>query len=278
MCRKIIFPLVIASFLLLTMLGASPASAVAQTTAPANVTITVFAAASLTEAFNSIGKRFELYNPGVKVVFNYAGSQQLSQQLVQGAPADVFASANTAQMEVAVKGGRVTSSTVFVLNRLIAIVPADNPAKIKELKDLSRPGLRLVLAAKAAPVGQYALDFLDKATKNPSFGATYKDDVLKNVVSYEDNVKQVFTKVALGEADAGIVYTTDVLGANAKKVLKIKIPDELNTIARYPIASLANSANSYWAKGFVRFVLSRDGQRTLAAYGFIPAAPIRPSK
>lgn len=98
------------------------------------------------------------------------------------------------------------------------------------------------------------------------------------MVSYEDNVKQVFTKVALGEADGGIVYTTDVLGANAAKVIKIKIPDTLNTIAKYPIASITNSANSYWAKSFVRFVLSRDGQRTLGKYGFIGAAPIRPSK
>jgi molybdate transport system substrate-binding protein len=249
--------------------------AIAQSTPTA--TITVYAAASLTDAFSQIGKLFELYNPGVKVVFNFAGSQVLSQQLAQGAPVDVFASANQAQMDVAVKAGRLSTSTVFVLNRLVAITPADNPAGIKTLQDLGKPGLRLVLAAKAVPVGQYALDFLIKASADPTFGTGYQASVLSNVVSYEDNVKQVLAKVALGEADAGIVYTTDVLGANASKVVKIKIPDNLNTIAKYPIGYVNNSANPYWAKAFVRFVLSRDGQRTLAQYGFIGAAPIRPT-
>jgi molybdate transport system substrate-binding protein len=257
--------------------GAPAVTAAAPTPAAAGVTITVDAAASLTDAFKVLGQQFELWNPGTKVVFNFAGSQILSQQINQGAPVDVFASANLAQMDAVVKGGRVSKSTIFVLNRLIVIYPAGS-TQVKTLPDLAQPGLQIVLAARAVPVGQYSLDFLTRAGKDPAYGASFPVAVLSNVVSYEDNVKQVFTKVALGEADAGIVYTTDVLGKDAAKVGKITIPDSLNTIAKYPIAILNDSPSSFWARMFVKHVLSRDGQRTLAAFGFIPAAPIRPAR
>lgn len=249
-----------------------PQAAATATPAPAKgpkVTLTIFAAASLTDAFGELGRNFELYNPSVKVVFNFAGSQVLSQQLNQGAAADVFASANTAQMTVAIRGGRVSTAQVFVRNRLVVIYPANNPGKIQELKDLARPGLQLVLAAKTVPVGQYALDFLDKAGADPAYGAAYKSAVLKNVVSYEENVKAVFAKVALGEADAGIVYTTDVLGGDALQVKRLYIPDPLNTVATYPIAVVEDTVNRYWANGFVRYVLAEDGQLILWKHGFI---------
>jgi molybdate transport system substrate-binding protein len=260
--------------LMAAMLGMPAWPVLAQTAAapvpPGSVaTITVFAAASLTDAFKELGRNYELYNPGVKVVFNFAGSQILSQQINQGAPADVFASANSAQMNVALKGGRVSTSQIFVRNRLVVIIPANNPGKISTLQDLARPGLQIDLAAQAVPVGQYALDFLTKASADPTFGATYKSDVLKNVVSYEDNVKSVFAKVALGEADAGIVYTTDVLGSDAVKVKRLYVPDTLNTVATYPIAVVNDTKNSYWARGFVRYVLAEDGQLILWKYGFI---------
>jgi molybdate transport system substrate-binding protein len=271
--RRIIDSLV----LIAVVLGMSVSPALAQTPASLplapekgrQVTLTVFAAASLTDAFKELGRNYEVYNPGVKVVFNFAGSQILSQQINQGAPADVFASANTAQMNVAIKGGRISASQNFVRNRLVAIYPASNPGKITELKDLAKPGLQLVLAAKAVPVGQYALDFLDKANADPAYCASFKTNVLKNVVSYEDNVKAVFAKVALGEADAGIVYTTDVLGSDALKVKRMYIPDTLNTVATYPIAVVKDTANRYWADGFVSYVLSTDGQLILWKYGFI---------
>ena len=233
-----------------------------------NATITVFAAASLTDAFREIGQKYELYNPGVKVVFSFAGSQVLSQQLNQGAPADVFASANLAQMNTAVQGGRVSFSQVFGYNRLVVIIPANNPGQITELNDLARPGLQIVLAAPSVPVGQYALDFLTKASADPAFSPSFKSGVLQNVVSYEDNVKAVFAKVALGEADAGIVYTTDVLGDDAIRVKRLYIPDALNTVATYPIAVVNDSPNPYWAWGFVRFVMSQDGQLVLWEHGF----------
>jgi len=234
----------------------------------------VLAAASLTESFSELGKMFEARNPGVKVVFNFAGSQQLAQQLGQGSDADVFASASPKYMDAAVTSKRVNNADAktFVKNRLVVIFPRDNPAGLKELKDLAKPGLKLDLADKSVPVGQYSLDFLDKAAKDSAFGATFKDDVLKNVVSYEENVKSVLTKVSLGEADAGIVYITDITADAAEKVGKLDIPDALNTIATYPIAPISDSKNAEMAKAFVALILSPEGQLVMAKYGFIPAA------
>lgn len=265
--------------LALLLAGCAPqAPAAAQppavTQAPAQAReLNVFAAASLTDAFDEIGKLFEAAHPGVTVVFNFAGSQQLAQQINEGAPADVFASANKKQMEVVIQAGGIVTGTqrTFVKNRLVVIYPHDNPAGLKELKDLSKAGLKLVLAAKEVPVGQYALDFLDKAAAAPAFGAAYKDDTLKNVVSYEDNVKVVLAKVALGEADAGIVYTSDINGADADKVSRLDIPDALNVIASYPIAPLKASQNTALAQAFIELVLSKEGQDVLAKYNFIPA-------
>jgi molybdate transport system substrate-binding protein len=239
---------------------------------PANLTI--FAAASLTEAFNEIGRNFSAEHPGVSLTFNFAGSQQLAQQLDQGAPADLFASANNRQMEVAIlEAQRVISGAeyTFVRNRLVVIYPADNPARITRLQDLAKPGVKLILAAKEAPVGQYSLDFMDKAVQDPAFGSTFKDDVLKNVVSYEENVRSVLTKVSLGEGDAGIVYTSDISGEGADKVGRLEIPDALNTIASYPIAVISDSAYPIQAQAFMDYILSPAAQEVLVKYGFIPS-------
>jgi molybdate transport system substrate-binding protein len=240
-------------------------------TQPPVVTLNVFAAASLTAAFGDIGKAFQAAHPGVTVTFNFAGSQQLAQQINSAAPADVFASANQTQMDAAVKGGRVAqgSSKPFVNNRLVVIFPKANPAGVQTLQDLAKPGLKLVLADKSVPVGQYALNFLDNAVKDGSFGAAFKDDVLKNVVSYELDVKSVLTKVELGEADAGIVYTTDAATDTKGQTAQLAIPDNLNVIAVYPIAVVKDSPNLSLAQVFVDFVLSPDGQAILTRYGFI---------
>lgn len=250
---------------------AAPAAAMAALE-PAN--LNVFAAASLTEAFNEMGQTFSAEYPGVTLAFNFAGSQQLAQQLSQAAPADVFASANKKQMEVAIEAGRIISGTqkTFVRNRLVVIYPTDNPAGITQLQDLAKPGLKLVLAAKEVPVGQYSLDFLGKAITDTAFSPTYMDDVLKNVVSYEENVRAVLTKVSLGEGDAGIVYTSDIIGDGADKVGHLDIPDNLNTLATYPIAVVSDSAAPTQAQAFVDYVLSPAGQAVLEKYGFIPAA------
>ena len=236
-------------------------------------TVTVFAAASLTEAFTEIGQQFEAGHPGVKILFDFAGSQALSAQLGEGAPADVFASANTKEMDNALAAGRVAGGgqNTFARNKLVVIYPTDNPAGLAKLQNLAKPGLKLVLAAAEVPVGKYSLEFLDKASQDAAFGSTFKDDVLKNVVSYEDTVKSVLTKVALGEADAGIVYLTDVSLDNAGRVGRLDIPDALNAIATYPIASVSDATQPEMAQAFVDLVLSDQGQAILAKYGFLPA-------
>ena len=265
--------------LLLTLLfvsACSPAApAATPTTAAAaakpTTTLTVLAAASLKESFTDMGKLFESKNPNVKVQFSFAGSQQLAQQLAQGAPADVFASASPKYMTAAIDGKRVdkASSQVFVKNRLVVVFPKNNPAGLKELKDLSKSGIKLVLADKSVPVGQYALDFLTKASKDTTYGSDFKDNVVKNVVSYEQDVKSVLTKVSMGEADGGIVYTTDITSDVANKVERIDIPDALNTIAEYPIATIVDAPNQSPAKDFVTLVLSAEGQQIMNKYGFI---------
>ena len=256
-----------------TVAATTAAPVVATTEAPAETkTLTVMAAASLTESFNEIGTLFESQNPGVKVSFNFAGSQALEEQLAQGAAADVFASASKKYMTSAINDAKRVNeadAVTFAKNRLVVIYPADNPAGIATLADLAKKGVKIDLADKSVPVGQYALDFLDKAAATTDYGASYKDAVLANVVSNEDNVKAVLTKVSLGEADAGIVYVTDITTDVKSKVATIDIPDDLNTIATYPIAKISDSANADLAQAFVDLVMSADGQAILAKYGFV---------
>lgn len=237
-------------------------------------TLTVMAAASLTESFTEIAAAFEAANPGVTVSINFAGTQALVEQLTQGVEADVFASANTKYMTAIIENGRVTEGTdsVFAHNKLAVIYPKDNPGEITELLDLAKEGLVLDLADPSVPVGNYTVNFLDKAAEDPAFGEAYKEGVLANVASYEENVKAVVTKVSLGEADAGIVYLTDITADAAELVDILDIPDELNTIATYPIAVLSDAVKPDLAQAFVNFVLSSEGQAILAKYNFVPAA------
>lgn len=255
------------AFLVFTSACAAPAPA----NRGAKTVITVMAAASLTEPFKEIGQIFEQQHPGSQVEFNLAGSQQLAQQLAEGAPADVFASANQKQMDNAIASERVNpgSARPFVRNRLVLILPKDNPAGISSLPDLARPGVKLVLAAEAVPVGQYSLEFLAKASKEGGFGSDYQEKVLQNVVSYENNVKIVLTKVSLGEADAGIVYTSDTTSVE-QDIRQVEIPDDLNVIATYPIAPVGDSANPSLAQAFIDLVFSDTGRQILEKYGFIP--------
>ena len=251
----------------------APTAMAASTAAPADATgeLTVFAAASLTAAFKEIGQKFGTANGGATVTFNFAGSDQLATQITQGAPADVFASANKKQLDVVIKAGEIISGTerTFVRNRLVVVYPKDNPAKLAALKDLANPGIKIVLANKRVPVGGYALDFLAKASKLPEYTETYSPTVIKNIVSYEENVKAVLNKITLGEADAGIVYTTDAATVTDGSIGTLDIPDNLNTIASYPIAATKSAKNADLAKKFVDYVLSADGQQILVKYGFI---------
>ena len=259
----------------LTACGASatptPAPATEAPTAtpePEPQTLTVFAAASLTDAFTEIGAAFDAANPDVTTTFNFANSQSLRTQIEEGAPADVFASASGKEMDTLVTGSIVGAdeAQIFLTNKLVVILPVDNPPAFEKLEDLANPGIKLVLAAEEVPVGKYtrqALDLMDA-----SFGIGYKDKVLANVVSNEDNVKQVVAKVQLGEADAGIVYMSDVVAAPELK--SIEIPADLNVIAKYPIAPLIKSENADLAAKFIEFVLSAEGQAVLAKWGFAP--------
>ena len=231
---------------------------------PEEHTLTVFAAASLTDAFTEIGKAFEAANPGVTVVLNFANSRALSTQIEEGAVADVFASANTKEMDTLAAAGMVGEAQSFVNNLLTIIVAPDNPAGLSTPQDLTRAGLKLALAAEEAPVGKYAREVLGKL--DALYGTGYEDAVLANVVSNEDNVKQVVAKVQLGEADAGMVYTSDVVAA--PELLSIEIPAEQNVIAVYPIAVLQTSGEPTLAQAFIDYVLSDEGQAVLYAWGF----------
>jgi molybdate transport system substrate-binding protein len=240
--------------------------------ASSNKELTVFAAASLTQPFNELGKQFEASNPGVKVTFNYNASQQLRGQLELGAYADVFASANVKEMNAAIQASLVVSGTqhIFVHNRLVVVYPKDNPAQITTLADLARPNLKLVIADRPVPAGQYTLEMLGKMSADPSFGPDFQTRVLANVVSREATIEAVANKIEIGEADAGVVYTSNVTRAAADKVRVLDVPDQFNQIASYPIAPLAQAANPELANQWIAFVLSETGQQTLSKYGFIP--------
>ena len=239
---------------------------------PPSTTLSVFAAASLTEAFGTIAQNFEAEHPEVQVVLNLAGSQQLAQQLAQGAPADVFASADRKQIEAIVGTGRIDSHTPqeFARNRLVVILPEENTTRIENLQDLVRPGLRVVLADSAVPVGAYTMQFLDKAAQDLDLGEAFRSGFLENVVSYEENVRAVLSKIILGEADAGIVYSTDYAGARDEDIIALDIPEELNVTASYMLAPINDSQQLGLANSFVKFVLSPQGQAILSEYGFLP--------
>jgi len=242
------------------------------TAKPASRTLTVFAAASLTGSFGEIGKAFEAANPGVTVMFNFAGTQALATQLAQGAKADVFASANHTYMDNMVTANLVASGYKdFVTNVLEVILPANNPADLQTLQDLAKPGLKLVLEDKSVPAGAYSLTILDNLSKDAIYGLDFKTKVLSNVVSNETDVKQVVAKVQLGEADAGIVYITDAIAAPTLKT--IVIPGNFNVIAKYPIAALTNAPQPELAAAFVTYVLSPDGQATMKKWGFTSVIP-----
>ena len=270
MSRRILALVLAASLLLLSVVGI--------TNAQSSQTLTVFAASSLTDAFGEIGNNFKAAHSGVDVVFNFGSSSTLATQLTEGAAADIFASANATQMQVAVTGKRIAGAPkTFAKNRLILIVPTDNPAKIQTLHDVANKGVKLVIAAPKVPVRDYTDAMLKKLAADPAYGDAYQTAFTANVVSEEDNVRQVSAKVSLGEADAGFVYKSDVTPDIADKVLAIQIPDAVNTLASYPIAATDNASDPKLAQDFIDYVLSDAGQAILVKWNFIsykiPAVP-----
>lgn len=232
--------------------------------------LTVFAAASLTDAFEQIKIDLETAEPDLTITYNFAGSQALVTQLTEGAEADVFASANAAQMTAADEAGVVGGQPVnFVQNQLVIVVPADNPATLESAVDLGEEGLRLVLAQPEVPVGNYGRQSVCLMAEDT---ATYGDDfvarVAANVVSEEEDVRDVRAKVELGEADAGIVYVSDAFVAG-DEVQLVEIPADVNVLATYPMASVTDG-DADLAAAFIAYVLSEDGQTTLEEFGFDP--------
>jgi molybdate transport system substrate-binding protein len=217
--------------------------------------IKVFAAASLTAAFTELGQQYTSANGGTKVTVNFAGSQALATQIQQAAPADVYASADLTNMDK-VKD-LVGTPKSFASNLLQIVVERGNPKGIKKLDDLASKDVKVVLAAEEVPAGKYAKQVLDQA------------GVSVQPVSQEDNVKAVVTKVSLGEADAGIVYVTDVT-AGGDKVEGVEIPKDQNVTATYPIATVKASKAPDKAQAFMDLVLSDQGQQVLKSYGFLP--------
>lgn len=248
---------------------ASPASA-----APARqATLTVFAAASLTDAFKEIGQAFEA-EKSVPVTFNFGASSQLRTQLQQGASADVFASADQVQMNNARNDGSIAGPDVtFAKNRLVVITPKDNPGKLQSAADIANPGIRFVTATPEVPIGVYTQNMLDRMSQIAAFGADFKDRANANIVSREPNVRQVVAKVRLGEADAAVVYFSDVTPSSAPDLMTIPIPDDLNTPATYPIALVANGPQAELGQAFIDMVMAPAGQAILGTWNFGTVGP-----
>ncbi|MEV5439755.1 molybdate ABC transporter substrate-binding protein [Streptomyces sp. NPDC052682] len=248
-----------AALLLLGACSSSASDADPGTGSPAKPsgTVTVFAAASLQESFTALGKRFEKEHPGTEVSFSFGGSDSLAAGITGGAPADVFAAASPRTMKVVTdKGDAVGTPVTFVRNQLeIATLPG-NPDRITSLKDLTRPGVKVVLCAKEVPCGAAAQK------------ALHSGGLTLTPVSYEQDVKGALTKVELKEADAAVVYRTDVKAAGAK-VEGVEFPESAKAVNDYPIALLRNASNPTAAKAFIALVRSAQGQKVLAEAGFL---------
>lgn len=239
--------------------------------APNEETITIFAASSLTNAFEDLAAQYRAAHPDTALLLNFGASSQLATQLLGGARADLFASADTVQIErVAAAGLLAGEPTRFASNALVLIAPADNPAGVTGLASLAQPGLKFVTAGPQVPIGRYTRDVLASAQAAGDFPAGWEQAILENVVSEEANVRQVLTKVQLGEADAAIVYQSDVT-PNVQDALQLfSIPDAYNVRAQYPLALLRDAPNRTGANSFMAWVLSAEGQAILAKWGFGP--------
>jgi molybdate transport system substrate-binding protein len=235
--------------------GTSAASSSASSTGNLQGSITVFAAASLTDAFTTLGKDFQAAHAGTTITFDFGASSALATQITQGAPADVFASASGKNMDQVVSAKAAANPATFVKNVMEIAVPPSNPAKIMQLADLTKPGVKVAVCQTEVPCGATAQKVFSNAK------------ITVKPVSQEADVKSTLAKVTLGEADAGVVYVTDVLAAK-DKVKGIQIAADVNASTSYPIASISASKNPELAKAFVDYVLSPDGAGVLSAAGF----------
>jgi molybdate transport system substrate-binding protein len=235
--------------------GSSSSSSSSSTSSSLSGSITVFAAASLTESFTQLGTQFEAANPGTKVTFSFAASSALATQIDSGAPADVFASASQKNMDQVVSAGGASDPKVFAKNVMEIATPPSNPAKVTSVNDLAKSSVKTALCQPQVPCGSVAQKVFSNAK------------ITVKPVTLEPDVKSVLSKVQLGEVDAGMVYVTDVKAAGTK-VMGVEIPADVNASTSYPIAALTKSANAAVAAAFVDYVLSAQGQAVLKAAGF----------
>ena len=235
--------------------GAAAGSGTSAARAGLEGTITVFAAASLTDAFGEAADDFMAAHPGVTVELNLAASSALREQILAGAPSDVFASAITSNMDQVVDAGAAADPEIFAHNSLEIVVPAGNPADVDGLDDFADPDLLIGLCAREVPCGELGRQVLADADVTPAQDTD------------EPDVRSLLTKVAADELDAGIVYRSDVLAAGAE-VEGVEIPDDVNVVAEYPIAVLTDSGAPDVAGAFVEYLLGDDGQAILASWGF----------
>lgn len=254
------------------VLAGLPWSSLARATGAAPAELTVFAAASLRETFQRLAEDFEKRHAGVKVRLSFAGSQELCVQIEQGARADVLASADSKHMQALQMQSLATAAHVFARNEPVVIVPIENPAKLARFADLAG-ARRIVVGAPEVPIGAYTEAIFSNAERK--LGAAFGRAVAAHIRSRELNVRQVLAKVALAEADAGIVYRTDALAAR-DKVVALAIPNDMNTLADYSIAVLSGAPEPALAKAWVAFVLGDEGQERLRAAGFRPAPSASP--
>lgn len=231
--------------------------------------LVVFAAASLRETFEELGVAFKRSHADLTLTFNFAGTQELRTQLTHGAQADVFASANRKHMAELERSGQVTQPIVFARNEPVVIVSLESAAVVHALADLPQLD-RIVIGTPEVPIGGYTLEILDRASLQ--LGADFRAQVEKKVVSRELNVRQVLSKVSLGEADAGIVYRTDAYSPGAK-VHVVDLPPEINVVADYPIAVLLDAPHPKLARKWLEFIRSQEAIKILTRHGFRPASP-----
>ena len=235
--------------------------------------LTVFCGAGLSGAFNEIGQLYQNAS-GIKVEFNFDGAPALRAQIEQGAYADLLACADYKHMNALRAEGYINNSTVrtFAENEMAVVVPLHNPASILCLADLARPGTLVLMGTLELPAGYHAREALSKLANDSEYGPDYRDKVMANIVSQETTVNRIVSKVALGEADAGFAFASDVSPAMVGKVNKISIPDRCNVAVDFPIGALIQSSHPREAQNFIDLVMSPQGQAVLEKYEFIPAA------
>jgi len=260
--KRIVLPV---ALVMAVGLAACSKSSASPPASPSSTRLTVLGAASLTKVFPQIGALFSKSHPGVSFTYSFAGTDQLAAQIQEGAPADVFAGASTKYGDQLADGGQIKPYTIFCTNQLVLITPASNPAGITSPKDLATKPAKLVIGSETVPVGAYTRTVLSNL--DSVYGDGYSDTVLSKVVSNEDSVTSIVTKVESGEADAGFVYITDALAAGSQ-VNTITLPADAQAVAKYPAAAVSASTHGSVAQQFVDFLVTAPAQALLQKAGF----------